>query len=358
MRFAPLLLLVSACSSATDQQPDNTSSTVISVDTVPSLVIPSMATDDSVNFGSVRSIALLSNGHLAVLDRSTRTIRIFTAEGRLLTEFGRNGAGPGEFKFPMWIGECLTDTIAVIDPNLGRLSLFDTKGQFARLYDHTNGDAGSACNHSGQVVALHVLGSGEMPSADSPLYEGTIVRTDLGNPPTVLDTVPLAYNRPMGRLTYLALAGDLVFVGRADSAFVEKMTLDGKSVARYPLGRSDVAPTPAQYAADIDVALKALSRPEDRVRPREILLKVPAPATMPAFRALFADPTGAVWAVTSPAGEPATVLEGIDSLGQRFAPIRLPGDLDIRAVSRDHILAIAEDADGAQRILMFRLTRR
>jgi hypothetical protein len=101
-----------------------------------------------------------------------------------------------------------------------------------------------------------------------------------------------------------------------------------------------------------------ISPPEERVRPREILMRIPAPATMPAFRELLADPTGAVWAVTSPAGEAVTVLEGIDSLGRPFPPLRLPGDLEVQAVGRDHILALAEDADGTQRVLVFKLTRK
>lgn len=358
MAFGALLLVLLACGTREDQQPDDLSSTIISVDTVPSLVIPSMATDDSVNFGSVRSITPLSNGQLAVLDRSSRTIRIFAADGKQVAEFGRNGAGPGEFKFPIWIGECLPDTLLVIDANLGRLSLFDLTGRFVRSHDHTYGDAASVCNQRGQIIGMYASSSDGMPTAQSPLYSGTITRVNIGGLAQVLDTVPLYYNRPMGRLTYLAVSDGVMFVGRADSAFVEKRDLSGNTLARFPLGRTGVAPSTAQYAAEVEVMLRMLSRPEDRVRPREILMKVEAPASMPAFRALFADPSGAVWAVTSPAGDSVTILEGLDSLGQRFAPMHLPGDLDIRAVGRDHIVAIAEDADGTQRILMFRLTRR
>ena len=355
----PLLALaaLSGCTSTRTGE-EAVSPTTVTVDTVPSLVLPSIGPNDSVNFGSTRSIVRLANGALAILDESSQTIRVFGAAGESLREIGRRGAGPGEFQFPMWFGECRPDTLFVIDPATARVSLFDSQGRFVRQHPFKSRGSMMACDVTGQVLRLDIIGSTEMPSEQSPLYQGTVALVGFDAPDRVLDTIPLYRNRPMGQQGWIASANGTVYVGRGDSGFVESWRPGDSTRTRHPLGTAGRAPTAAQYQAEIERWLRMLSRPEDRVRPREILERIPAPAAMPAFRALVADPTGAVWGVTSPAGEAVTVLEGIDSLGRPFQPLRLPGDLEVQAVGRDYVLAIAEDADGAQRVILFKMTRK
>ncbi|MBL0179623.1 MAG: hypothetical protein IPP98_10935 [Gemmatimonadetes bacterium] len=357
-QLGALMLLVAACSKPADPGTNGMSPTTVTVDTVPSLVLPSIGANDSVNFGSTKFVARLANGELAILDESSQTIRVFGADGKSLREIGRRGEGPGEFQFPMWLGECRPDTLFVIDPATARISLFDSQGQFVRQHPFKSRGSMMACDVTGQVLRLDIIGSTEMPSEQSPLYQGTVTLVGFDAPDRVLDTIPLYRNRPMGQQGWIASANGTVYVGRGDSGFVESWRPGDSARTRHPLGTAGRAPTAAQYQAEIERWLRMLSRPEDRVRPREILEKIPAPAAMPAFRALVADPTGAVWAVTSPTGDAVTVLEGIDSLGRPFQPLRLPGDLDVHAVGRNHIVAIAEDADGSQRILVFKLTRK
>lgn len=358
--FLIAVLTLPACSSerAAGVGANAISPTTVTVDTVPVLVLPSLGPNDSVNFGSTKFVARLANGELAILDESSRTIRVFGAAGESLREIGRRGEGPGEFQFPMWLGECRPDTLFAIDPATARVSLFDSQGQFVRQHPFKSRGSMMACDVTGQMLRLDLIGNTGMPTEHSPLYQGTVSLVGFDTPDRVLDTIPLYRNRPMGQQGWIASANGTVYVGRGDSGFVESWRPGDSTRTRHPLGTAGRVPTAAQYQAEIDRWLRMLSRPEDRVRPREILMRIPAPATMPAFRAILADPTGAVWAVTSPAGEPVTVLEGIDSLGRPLPPLRLPGDLDVQAVGRDHIVAIAEDADGAQRIIVFRLTRK
>lgn len=358
--FLLAALTLPACSSerTADSGTNGMSPTIVTVDTVPSLVLPSIGPNDSVNFGSTRSIARLTNSELAILDGSSQTIRVFGTDGKSLREIGRRGEGPGEFQFPMWLGECRPDTLFVIDPATARVSLFDSQGQFVRQHPFKSRGSMMACDVTGQMLRLDIIGSTEMPSEKSPLYQGTVALVGLDAPDRLLDTIPLYRNRPMGQQGWIASANGTVYVGRGDSGFVESWRPGDSTRTRHPLGTAGRAPTAAQYQAEIERWLRMLSRPEDRVRPREILERIPAPAAMPAFRALLADPTGAVWGVTSPAGEAVTVLEGIDALGRPFPPLHLPGDLEVQAVGRDYVLALAEDADGTQRVILFKLTRR
>lgn len=354
------LIVLSACGAGDKADPatNGMSPTTVTVDTTPVLVLPSIGPDDSVNFGSARSVALLGNGEIAVADPSIRAVRLFSPNGRLVRTIGRPGEGPGEFQYMSWVRECRPDTLFVADDAQGRVSLFGTDGRFIRQHPFRVGAGSTSCDSTGQLIRLDLIGSPGMPGDQSPLYLGTVSLVGFDQPDRVLDTIPVFLNRPMGQQSWIAVANGSIAVGRGDSALVNFMSASGAHLARHALGTAGRAPTAAQYQAEIDRWLRMLSRPEDRVRPREILMRIPAPATMPAFRAILADPTGAVWAVTSPAGEPVTVLEGFDSLGRPLPSLRLPGDLDVHAVGRDHVLAIAEDADGAQRIIVFKLTRK
>ncbi len=84
------------------------------------LVIPGETPDYA--FSSIAGIAENpTDGRLAVIDRQDRRVFIFDSTGTLLAKVGREGSGPGEFRFPMdphWT----TDTLWIADPNLGRLT--------------------------------------------------------------------------------------------------------------------------------------------------------------------------------------------------------------------------------------------
>jgi hypothetical protein len=62
------------------------------------LEIGVQAGDPEYEFHDVGSIAVDGDGNVFVANRGTGTIRVFTADGNFLREFGGLGAGPGEFQ--------------------------------------------------------------------------------------------------------------------------------------------------------------------------------------------------------------------------------------------------------------------
>lgn len=240
-----LMLLAAACSKAADPGTNGMSPTIVTVDTVPSLVLPSIGPNDSVNFGSARSVALLANGEIALVDPSIRAVRLFGSDGRPARIIGRPGSGPGEFQYMTWARGCRPDTLFVADGAQGRISLFGTDGHFIRQHPFRPGAGATSCDTTGQLLRLDLIGSPGMPGDQSPLYLGTVSLVGFDAPDRVLDTIPLYRNRPMGQQGWIASANGTVYVGRGDSGFVESWRPGDSTRTRYPLGTAGRAPTAA-----------------------------------------------------------------------------------------------------------------
>jgi len=99
---------------------------------VPELLfkITSTADDGTVNFERLQQIAVVSDGSFFAADPGTFSIRKFSPEGKLVTSFGKQGNGPGEFMM-MNTGLCAVgDRILVPDPMTMGVKIFDTEGNF------------------------------------------------------------------------------------------------------------------------------------------------------------------------------------------------------------------------------------
>lgn len=77
-----------------------------------------------------------STGVIALIQRQDHAVRLFDAAGAPLGSVGREGEGPGEFRFPVrggWVG----DTLWVGDPNLDRVTLISPDAEFIRTLPMT-----------------------------------------------------------------------------------------------------------------------------------------------------------------------------------------------------------------------------
>lgn len=79
-------------------------------------------------FGSISSVAWLSDGTVAVADRFAHNVRFFSLDGSLLESVGREGSGPKEFRE---LGDLLVgpnDTIVALDWGTLRASRITSDG--------------------------------------------------------------------------------------------------------------------------------------------------------------------------------------------------------------------------------------
>lgn len=80
------------------------------------------------------SIEFIKENRLAILDGKLNVVFIFNITGNLLTKFGGEGKGPGEFLRPLYINKT-QNSINIIDADLRRVSEFDLSGEFSETYN-------------------------------------------------------------------------------------------------------------------------------------------------------------------------------------------------------------------------------
>ncbi len=83
------------------------------------------AAGDTVLFGGIGGLAVNSAGQIFVGDRRSMDVRVFSADGDQIGQFGRPGEGPGEFQAISDVFVGSTDSVYVYDFRRRALSIFD-----------------------------------------------------------------------------------------------------------------------------------------------------------------------------------------------------------------------------------------
>ncbi len=94
--------------------------------------VGSMLGEDWETFADVRSVGFDSEGNLYILDGDNHRIVVVGPSGALVREFGKEGDGPGELRFPMGMVVAPDGSVAVQDMGHQAFVLFDAEGRFTR----------------------------------------------------------------------------------------------------------------------------------------------------------------------------------------------------------------------------------
>jgi hypothetical protein len=168
--------------------------------------------------------------------------------------------------------------------------------------------------------------------------------------------VPFGDLLPLGKATQVASSDKFVYVGTADSAFVDAYRVDGTPAATFPIGVEGRRTTQRHRDAVIETAVSALVAGE-RDMARAMLRSLPIPEELPPYYGLFTDVLGNLWAVTSLPGDSATSLMAIDGKGQRIGEIRVPLELRVFEIGEDYILGGYLASNGEPHVAIYRLRR-
>lgn len=98
------------------------------VDPAPSLRLGSLDGAQEEQFGSIRALAPLADGGVAILDQQAAMVRLFDGDGAYLGALGSKGEGPGELMSPMNLARLPGDTFAVYDPRTRRVTRYSAEG--------------------------------------------------------------------------------------------------------------------------------------------------------------------------------------------------------------------------------------
>jgi hypothetical protein len=346
-----------------------------SIDTVPLVRIAGSTADGNLVFSDVAGATRLSSGAIVVAEKTGGKVRFFDVAGRSTGSVGRTGTGPGEFRYVSWVGQCAADSVFVWDFAQTRVTVIGPTGEVARQYrippTPSAGPVPSmmSCSSTGVFAAIgrpHELappsgtqfGSrvGQLVIMDA---KGTVSRAvgDVRSFEYAIESNGNVIARPLGKVTSLALSRRRLYVGTADSGFVDVYTLDGRRTGAIPLRPTARRPTSTQYERAVDELLAYLPQGSMRESGKQRILRLPMPEHLPPYTALLVDPDDVLWAVLSTAGDLETRLRAIHADGRLLADVRIPIGMKVFEVGRDYILGSHEDRDGEPWILIYRLRR-
>ncbi|HET8649848.1 MAG TPA: 6-bladed beta-propeller [Gemmatimonadales bacterium] len=356
--FALIGALIAGCGRHADAPVGQTAS-LISADSIPLFDVAGTAPDGTPVFGTVTGGARFDDGRILIANASGPNLIVFDSAGRYVRTIGREGHGPGEFQWPNWVGRCGGDSIFVRDQRLDRITVIAPDATPAREIRFPYATAELACSTSARFIVMKTPLSApvSMTGTAPPMMAQFLVTDAAGDSLAGMGTMKAGETRPLGLLTRLAMTDDRIYLGTADSAFVDVYNLSGARVGALRVGGDRRPPTPADYDHAIEQMVAVFPGQADRDQTAKLLRTVPMPALLPAYSALLTDPEGVLWAVTSGPGDSITTIRGTSPDGSALGELKLPDFFRPFEVGLGYVLGAAETPDGEQHVREYRVRR-
>ena len=324
----------------------------------------------SSSFFQILDVALLPDGEVIVVDGGSAEVRRYDAAGRHLWSTGGRGEGPGEFRFPRYLGRRDDGAFLIWDRALSRVSTIGRNGE--RLdTERRSGPDGSA------LVAFDLFDDGYWLVALPVVMqtpEPGIAWTDsvrLGRyHPVLEEVVRLATVAGMGFVwtgqyelpvpfsprPLRAIVGNRVAVASGPAPEVAVHDSTGALVTRYRIARQPVPVTESDVRQVIE-SLVELGQGSEAVW-RQWRDDMEIPSHEPAFDRLLADADGNLWARRFTADlltrEPPS-WDVFDSAGAWLGVVATPGGLTVTAIRDGLVAGVYRDELGIEYVSVHRL---
>ncbi|HUH11706.1 MAG TPA: hypothetical protein VMK65_01295 [Longimicrobiales bacterium] len=350
----------------------------------PSVDIGVVEGDEAYQLHRVSDVDRLSDGTIVVAE-NTR-LRFYDEEGRHLRDVGREGGGPGEFR---WIQELQVlpgDTLLVYDGRARRVSILDPQGAVLTTATPRTPDPlrprsllGRLDGRFTGVVIVPTEGDAEGFRRDTLLY---VTYDDMG---ALTDTLARGLGQewfqrttqtatagggvifnveegtiPFGRSLLHALGPKRLVLGQTDGWVLDVRGPDG--ALQRSLRRTDAPPRPlSPDELDRYVAWR-LDNPRPSAQPARLektLRELRYPETLPVFRALRLDSEGALWTEDFRfPWEEQPRWSVFDADGQLLGHVETPAGLSVHAIGPDWVLGTWRDELDVEHVRLHRLERR
>ena len=329
------------------------------------------------DLGQIVTATTLGTGTIVVADASNKRLVYYTPQGRRIRISGRGGAGPGEFQSVHWMGRCGGDTLAVVDPILNRLTYVDRSGNLlmtrpaktpwvqgyatdnrATPYDMVCGATGAWVTVGWPLGAIPTTPGAHRESVNiavAPARGGFRRVGTFAGPERV--RYP-ASDGPMvfGKKVVVAVSATRVYVGTADSFFVESYDLKGRRLANIqrtgkakPLRKVDFDSLKTEYKR---------RNPAYASRVDVVVEKGVYPKNVPAYDRFLIDDQNRLWIQEGarPA-DTARVWYGFTERGISVGQLRVPGKFDVYEIRGSDVLGKWVDEEGRESVRRYRLQR-
>jgi hypothetical protein len=321
---------------------------------------------DTSTLARVRSIQLLTDGRLLVVDAQAKSILAFDSAGRAKPALGRLGSGPAEYRSPYALA-VLGDTIAVLDPGNARIGLFGRDGGWRGSWVVMPITGGS-------TVRLYRVPGKEFYALGTRRLENrsvmTFIRHDVRGPRDTLAPAPAAQPSSAGVMcngtdkgihffsttfqsSHLRAPGPggTILDADMDTYRIEQRSAAGAVVRTFAGSAARVPITDVEWdsaGAELAAFLKKDPKAECNRRALE------RPASKPAIRAFWWDDSGRLWVERYAAK--GFAFDVFNDRGVLIASMPAPERLsDIEpSVVGNRVAILSATSDGVQFVQVFR----
>jgi len=344
------------------------------IDAEPVLSIGVLDGDAPYLFNRIAAVRLLPDGRIAVADGGSSTVRIFRADGGFERQLGREGQGPGEFRFLTSLRVVRPDTLVVHDWGNQRLSRLLVSGEL--IGSHTlRGEDGLPETYLGSVGPdAHVFSwiksgqrraLGATPTSDSVRFG--LVRQDTlwsiwATEPGMRRVAVPGYGTgplPFSPHVVSAMVGDTLFYTNGLGGLIRATGPGGDPVRSFSVPLEPW--TPREASARLEPRLD--SADGDRFL---VMMEMAGASQIPTISDMLADPESNLWIKRyEPAtdshsiGRPRTGGEWlvVSTDGRVVAKVTVPDGFRLMEISRDRVAGVMRDALDVERVLVFDLRR-
>ncbi len=343
------------------------------VDGPPSVRIGQVDGPPAYLLSRVGSALRLEDGRILIVDGRTE-LRVFDSGGEHLFTAGGSGDGPGEFRSIRGL-VFARDTLFVFDAVANRMTFLGPHGDF--LGDvRFSGEFHSLLGSRSELIAVGPDGrfvfrpfGSTVPRRDPvELFWSTSPLLSVTRDGQTADTLTVigmdwltghqqVMVPPFGRWTSVVANGDRLVMTHGDRFELEVRSISTGELERLFRVRRDPPPLkPSVWRTAVEEALErearaqggrsrspeALAELTDQIKP---LTNIPVPyATKPAWRGLFLDAGGRIWAEeASPSDDSHRVFSVFSADGYLIGRATTPMGIRIVQVGRDYLLAVRRD---------------
>ena len=301
---------------------------------------------------------MLSDGRIAVAERSTHRIRLFDPNGpRELPALGGRGRGPGEFTHLSWIGVFRGDSIVAWDSDERRATVFAPSGEYVRTFrlpavggfliviaDLVFPDGSLLVRAGPPHVRPDSTGEGWAFEYFGVYRAGEDSARTIGVLP--VDRCANASGLPchtllVGPRAQWAVADGRLYFGTSVDYTIRTLDLDGGEVVVF------ARPFTPKRVSDDDVERATRGQPPRRGE------ELAVAEWLPAYDRMLVDARGNLWV----RGYGSRVWSVFDAAGRWLGDVEAPRGLRVHQIAADHVVGVMRDSLDVESVAVHRLVR-
>ncbi len=371
------------------------------VDSVPAVEFGAPPHAGGETSADVAGVRVLGGFRVAVVRADADYVSVFDSLGNLVrTVGGRRGAAAGALNRVSGLYRCVGDTLVVNE--VTRVSVFDSQGRFLRNGSpawstidgvlRTQGVPSARCS----VLLVVSLPRTVPPSSRPGVLSYTLFWTNLdGTTSDTIATFPArevvgrvisGMNQPVpipwGTEAKWALGPDRVYLGLSDRPEIRAFDVEGRLVQIIRWANQPDPVTEVDRQLYRERRYRSLHNHPELESLQDIIPELDefpyVPRKKPLFLSLLADDEGNLWVrrypVTvagrpelydwgrflhepAPSSQPQEEWTVFGAAGQLLGTVRVPGNLAVRAIHEDYVVAVWKDQSNIERVRLYRLQK-